>query len=95
MQAWLAEYAHSPHTLRSYRKEVERLLVWATRGQGKPLSGLTREDLLAYEAFLAQPGEEWLDPKLPRRGGGRRLFDGPLSARSVRHALDILSGLFS
>ncbi len=60
----------------------------------KPLSSLTREDLLAYEAFLAQPGEDWIDGKLPRRGGGRRLFDGPLSPNSVRHALGILSGLF-
>lgn len=95
VHAWLAEYVNSPHTLRSYRKEVERLLVWATRGQGKPLSSLTREDLMAYEAFLAQPSDDWIDPRLPRRGGGRRLFDGPLSPRSVRHALGILSGLFN
>jgi len=94
VQTWLAEYAHSPHTLRSYRKEVERLLVWATHARGKPLSGLAREDLLLYEAFLARPGEDWIDPRMPRRGGGRRLFDGPLSPRSVRHALGILSGLF-
>ncbi|XAH26134.1 tyrosine-type recombinase/integrase [Xylophilus sp. GW821-FHT01B05] len=94
VQAWLAEYAGSPHTLRSYRKEVERLLVWATRGQGKALSSLAREDLLLYEAFLARPDADWIDPRLPRRGGGRRLFDGPLSPRSVRHALGILSGLF-
>ena len=61
IRAWLAEYAGSPHTLRAYRKEVERLLVWSVRGQGKPLSSLTREDLLAYEAFLAQPGTDWID----------------------------------
>jgi len=60
----------------------------------KPLSSLTREDLLAYEAFLANPSVEWADPTLPRRGGGRRLFEGPLSPRSVRQALGILSGLF-
>jgi integrase len=95
VRAWLAEYASSPHTLRAYRKETERLLVWCTRSLGKPLSSLTREDLLAYEAFLAQPGEDWIDIKLPRRGGGRRLLDGPLSAPSVRHALGILSGLFN
>lgn len=94
VRAWLAEYAGSPHTLRAYRKEAERLLVWATRGQGKPLSSLTREDLLAYEAFVAHPGTDWIDGRLPRRGGGRRLFDGPLSPQSVRHALGILSGLF-
>ncbi len=94
VRCWLAEYAGSPHTLRAYRKEAERLLLWATRALGKPLSSLTREDLLAYEAFLARPGDDWIDGKLPRRGGGRRLFDGPLSPHSVRHALGILSGLF-
>lgn len=51
VRLWLAEYAGSLHTLRSYRKEAVRLLVWATRGMGKPLSSLNREDLLAYEAF--------------------------------------------
>ncbi len=91
---WLAEYAGSPHTLRSYRKEAVRLLIWATRVLGKPLSSLTREDFLAYEVFLANPSVEWVDPALPRRGGGRRLFDGALSPRSVRQALGILSGLF-
>ncbi|MBL8470819.1 MAG: tyrosine-type recombinase/integrase [Rhodocyclaceae bacterium] len=94
VRLWLAEYADSPHTLRSYRKEAVRLLIWATRVLGKPLSSLTREDLLAYEAFLTNPSVEWADPTLPRRGGGRRLFEGPLSPRSVRQALGILSGLF-
>jgi integrase len=94
VRLWLAEYASSPHTLRNYRKEVVRLLVWVTQGLGKPLSSLNREDLLAYEAFLACPSGEWVDPALPRRGGGRRLFDGPLSPRSVRQAMGILSGLF-
>lgn len=95
IRAWLAEYSGSPHTLRAYRKEAERLLVWATRVAGKPMSSLSREDLLTFEAFLAAPGEEWIDTKLPRRGGGRRLFDGPLSPQSVHHALGILSGLFA
>jgi integrase/recombinase XerC len=94
VRLWLAEHADSPHTLRCYRKEAARLLLWAARVPGKPLSGLTREDLLAYEAFLASPTLEWLEPGLPRRGPGRRLFEGPLSARSVRQALGILSGLF-
>ncbi|MHB9102700.1 MAG: tyrosine-type recombinase/integrase [Sulfuricella sp.] len=94
VRLWLAEYAGSPHTLRSYRKEAVRLLVWAAQGLGKPLSSLNREDLLAYEAFLGQPSAEWTNPMLPRRGGGRRLFEGSLSPRSVRQAMGILSGLF-
>jgi integrase len=94
VRLWLAEYADSPHTLRNYRKEAVRLLIWTTRVLGKPLSSLNREDLLVYEAFLANPSMEWADPALPRRGGGRRLFDGPLSPRSARQAMGILSGLF-
>lgn len=91
---WLAEYADSPHTLRSYRKEVERLLSWATQLRGKAVSSLTREDVLAYEAFLANPPADWCDAALGRRGDHRRLLVGPLSERSRRQALSILAGLF-
>lgn len=94
VRLWLAEYGNSPHTLRSYRKEAGRLLIWATRVLGKPLSSLNREDLLAYEIFLTNPSSEWAAPTLPRRGGARRLFEGPLSPRSARQAMGILSGLF-
>jgi len=94
VRLWLAEFAGSPHTLRSYRKEATRLFIWATRVLGKPLSSLTREDFLAYERFLANPSADWAAPTLPRRGSDRRLFAGPLSPRSVRQALGILSGLF-
>ena len=94
LRLWLAEYAGSPHTLLNYRKEAVRLIVWATQGLGKALSSLNREDLLVYESFLANPSGDWIDPTLPRRGGRRRLLDGPLSPRSVRQAMGILSGLF-
>lgn len=91
---WLAEYIDSPHTLRSYRKEAERLLAWATQVRGKAVSSLTREDVLAYEAFLANPPTAWCDDALGRRGDHRRLLAGPLSERSRRQALGILAGLF-
>ncbi len=92
---WLAEYHDSPHTFRSYRKEAERLLLWATQVRGKPVSSLTREDVIAYEAFLAQPPAAWCDAGLARRGEHRRLFAGPLADRSRRQALGILAGLFN
>ncbi|PRY09096.1 tyrosine-type recombinase/integrase [Paraburkholderia sp. BL25I1N1] len=95
VRLWLAEYAGSPHTLRSYRKEAVRLLLWASQALGKPLSSLTREDFLLYERFLAAPTGDWADPVRPRRGGTRRLFDGPLSERSRHQALGIMSGLLS
>lgn len=92
---WLAEYHDSPHTFRSYRKEAERLLLWATQVRAKPVSSLTREDVIAYEAFLANPPVAWCDSDLLRRGEHRRLFVGPLAERSRRQAVGILAGLFN
>jgi integrase len=92
---WLAEYRGSPNTFRSYRKEAERLLLWATQVRGKAVSSLTREDVLAYEAFLAAPLPTWCDESAARHGEHRRLFTGPLSERSRRQALGILAGLFN
>jgi len=92
---WLAEYHDSPHTFRSYRKEAERLLLWATQVRSKPVSSLTREDVIAYEAFLAQPPAAWCNAGLARRGEHRRLFVGPLAERSRRQAVGILAGLFN
>jgi hypothetical protein len=55
LTAWLASYADSAATLSAYRREVERLLLWAVLQLGKPLPSLTHEDLLVYERFLADP----------------------------------------
>lgn len=100
IRAWLARVADSKATFETYRKESERLLLWAIVQLGKPLSSLTHEDLLAYQHFLAdpQPAARWV------AGGGRkharddarwRPFYGPLSATSQRQAMVILNTLFS
>ena len=36
--AWLARYADSPATLASYRKEVERLMLWCVLQRGAALA---------------------------------------------------------
>jgi integrase len=92
---WLAEFRDSPHTFRSYRKEALRLFTWSVQVRRKALSSLSREDCLAYGAFLADPPPAWCDESQPRRGPSRALFAGPLSAASCRHALGIVSGLFA
>ncbi|EHP37736.1 integrase/recombinase [Cupriavidus basilensis OR16] len=98
--AWLARYADTPATLQSYRREAERLLLWAVLQHGKPLSSLTHEDLLWYERFLAdpQPASRWVmasRKKLARGAPGWRPFAGPLSPVSTRHTMVILNGLFA
>ncbi|MDX6014286.1 tyrosine-type recombinase/integrase [Cupriavidus necator] len=98
--AWLARYADSAATLATYRREVERLILWAVLQLGKPLSSLTHEDLLAYERFLAdpQPAARWVlsgSKKLARSHSDWRPFAGSLSAGSVRQAMVILNALFA
>lgn len=106
--SWLSAKAGSPHTFRAYRKEAERLLLWAVIERGKALSDLTVEDCAAYRDWLSLlgrtnpeqwpfriPQSEWIGKRnTPRFSPNWRPFDGPLSATSVRQALTILSSLF-
>jgi len=97
IQAWLAEFHDSPQTLRTYRKEAERLLLWALMERGKPLSSLTREDCILYENFLTdpQPRERWCGQKATRFSPRWRPFLGPLNPASRKVALLIVNSLFS
>ncbi|MDT8840106.1 tyrosine-type recombinase/integrase [Paraburkholderia fungorum] len=100
VRAWLSNYADTRTTFDNYRKEAERLLLWAVVQLGKPLSSLTHEDLLLFKAFLMdpQPVSRWVSAnggKYPRGDERWRPFNGPLSPASQRQALIILNGLFT
>ncbi|MGB2682281.1 MAG: hypothetical protein WBE39_13305 [Candidatus Competibacter sp.] len=97
VRAWLAEFQDSPQTLRNYRKEAERLLLWALMERDKPLSGLTREDCILYENFLVdpQPRQRWCGSKAPRFSPRWRPFLGPLNPASRKVAMLIVNSLFS
>jgi site-specific recombinase XerD len=97
IHAWLAEFRDSPRTQRHYRKEAERLLLWAIIERGKALSDLTREDCVGYEEFLSdpQPEQRWCGPRAPRFSASWRPFLGPLSATSQRTTLLVINSLFS
>lgn len=100
VMAWLARFADSPNTLANSRRETERLVLWAVRQRGKPLSSLTHEDFLIYRRFLAdpQPAQEWV-MKPGRRFGrhepGWRPFAGPLSETSVRQSMTVINSMLS
>ena len=96
VMTWLREYEESPHTLTSYRKEARRLLLWANEERGKGLRELSRDDLLDFQRFLAnpQPAERWIGPPRPYGDPGWRPFSGPLRPSSVRQSLTILGALF-
>jgi len=96
---WIAERGSgSSHTAQAYRREVERLLLWAAKARNKALSELTREDFLAFKAFLAdpQPAQDWIaDRRYPRNNPNWRPFIGPLSDNSIHQSLVILYGMMS
>lgn len=107
--AWLSSRQASAHTLRSYRKECERFLIWAVFERGKPLSSLGVEDCAGYRRFLGllgrTPPANWAPQfRLPQaawicaRGVTRdsrywRPFQGSLSPASQRQALIIIQAL--
>jgi site-specific recombinase XerD len=98
IEAWLAARAvGSPHTARAYRKEAERLLLWAVFARTRAMSSLNVDDAIAYRDFLFSPSprETWVGPSsAPRFSPQWRPFTGPLSARSVGHALNVVRGMF-
>ena len=98
IEAWLAaRAAGSPHTERAYRKEAERLLLWAVFARKRAMSSLNVDDAIAYRDFLFSPTpcETWVGPSsAPRFSPQWRPFTGPLSARSVGHALTVVRGMF-
>ncbi|CAG2138080.1 Tyrosine recombinase XerC [Cupriavidus campinensis] len=95
VQAWLALH-ESPSTQRAYRKEAERLILWAIIEKDRPLSSLTTEDATAYRNFLREPSprERWVGPARPRSAADWKPFTDGLSPRSAAYALQVIGALF-
>jgi site-specific recombinase XerD len=95
VHAWLALH-ETPATHSAYRKEAERLILWAIVERGRALSSLTTEDAIAYRSFLRHPAprERWVGPPRPRSAPDWRPFSGNLSGRSTAYALSVLGALF-
>ncbi len=95
VQTWLSLH-ESPSTQRSYRKEAERLILWAIVERGRALSSLTTEDAIAYRAFLRRPSprERWVGPTRARSSSQWRPFTGNLAPRSVAYSLMVLGALY-
>jgi site-specific recombinase XerC len=100
IQAWIAiAGARSPHTARAYRREAERLLLWALIVKGKPLSSLHTLDVGEYvNGFLAdpQPASRWIgNGKAERFDPAWRPFAKPLPENSREIARKLLSAMFN
>ncbi len=98
--AWLAAQGKPADgalsaTQRSYRREAERLLLWAVLERREALSSLAPEDAQAYRAFLADPPPAWCGPRHHQRWSPAwRPLEGPLTPVALRQSLIILRSLF-
>ncbi|WP_332452120.1 phage integrase family protein, partial [Burkholderia ubonensis] len=90
IQSWLSLH-EAAATQRAYRKEAERLILWAIVERGRALSSLTTDDAIAYRGFLRRPvpRDRWVGPSRPRHSIEWRPLTGPLSARSAAYALNV------
>lgn len=95
VQAWLALHESSA-TKRAYRKEAERLILWAVVERGRALSSLTTEDATAYRGFLRNPTprSRWVGPPQTRFSAEWRPFAAGLSPRSMAYALTVIGAMF-
>ncbi|MDR5880501.1 phage integrase family protein [Caballeronia sp. LZ032] len=95
IQSWLSLH-ESAATQRAYRKEAERLMLWAIIERCRALSSLTTDDAIAYRGFLRRPTQRdrWVGPSRPRHSVEWRPFTGALSPRSAAYALNVLTALF-
>jgi site-specific recombinase XerD len=93
--AYLNRYTDSPNTFRSYRRELERLLLWCVVERGTALSSMRVEDCEAYKAFLASPSAAFCGPRVERASPRWRPFsDGPLSVQSQLYAVRTIRAAF-
>ncbi len=95
VQAWLSLH-ESVATQRAYRKEAERLILWAIVERRKALSSLNTEDAIAYRAFLRHPTptRRWIGPSKARTSPDWRPFVGGLAPRSIAYALAVIGAMY-
>ena len=100
--AFLNEYKDSPATIKSYAKEIERLLLWCIHIGNINISSIKRDHLLTYQDFLKSPAKKlWCGPCVSRLNKDGTLnpnwrpFVKELSGNSINKAIKILDSFFN
>jgi site-specific recombinase XerD len=103
ISSFLREHKDSPETLRSYAKEIERLLLWCIHVAHINISSLRRDHLLDYQEFLKNPHpkKQWCGPSTARYtkqgvvNDHWRPFVKGLSPSSLKKTLRIIDSFFN
>lgn len=90
IHAYLGRYQDQPHTYRSYRTELERLLLWCVLIGKVPMSSMLVDHCEAYKTFLASPHPEMIGPRASRGSRQWRPFATGLNDKSRLRALRII-----
>lgn len=95
IEFYLSRFDTQIHTFRSYRKELERFLLWSIMVMNKPMSSLLVDDCELYKRFLIDPSPAFIGTKCPRLSLQWKPFTAKtLSARSQKHAIGVIRGAF-
>ncbi len=103
ISSFLLEFRDSPLTLKSYAKEIERLLLWCIHIAHLNISSLRRNDLVEYQHFLKNPQPKlvWVGAKAARRlqddtaNPKWRPFAKALSQTTINKVTTILDSFFN
>lgn len=95
VEFYLSRFDDQPHTLRAYRGELERFLLWCILVQGKPMSSMLVGECEAYKSFLACPSTTFAGVCAPRFSARWKPFSTtPMVPRSQRQAVVVLRAAF-
>jgi site-specific recombinase XerD len=98
VQAWLYSLRKkAAATQNSYRRSIEKLVLWAAHEKVKALSSLSADDLLEFRAFLSAPPEHWiLEYGQDRRDDPAwKPLRGPLSDKSIDNAFAAICSMYA
>lgn len=98
LRAWITSIHQrrlSDATLDTYRREVERFMLWAVTERKTAMSSIGPTDLDAYEAFLAAPPARWQAKARVRHASIEwRPLRGPLRPSSIAVAMKVVCLLY-
>ncbi len=108
INAWLNAVGRNENTRRSYRREAERLLLWAILERGKAMASLNVDDAAEHQQWLLALGRtpekywrwrieqaRWIGLRnIPRWSPDWRPYEGSLALRSQQQTYTILKSMF-
>lgn len=96
LETWLKGFRN--HTLRAYKREAERLMMWAETIRHSSILDLNPHDLNDYLEFLKdpQPTELWVADRNYHRDHEKwRPFTGPLKEQTFNYAVTVIKAMYA